>query len=76
MRPLSRNFAIELQISLGSYQKQHSLFMRIISRLLNPTIKTIKAFLVVNAEGEEYPTYAFVEGSHDCPKGLLTSLNT
>ena len=49
--------------------------MGVLSRLFGPPIKTGKALLVVNAEGEEYSTNSFIEGTHDGSKGFLTGLS-
>ncbi len=74
MCPLDCDFAVELKVGLGANEEEDSLLVSIFSGLLDPALQTLKGLLVVNAEGEEDAADALVEGSHDGPKGLLTSL--
>lgn len=49
--------------------------MRILLGLPYPAVQTIEAVLIVDAEGEEYAAYSFIEGAHDGSECFLSCLS-
>lgn len=73
---LCRDFPNRLKIQFGPNQEHQSLFMRMLSYFLHPTIKLIIGLLLINRIDEQDRRYSFVERPYYRFIGLLPNLFT